>query len=87
MIYLNTIHKNCGKFFNESSHKNDKVIENILDISIIQNIFDLYSIKKKLFIGRDNNKNDFNIDDSALQLKLNLSIINIYKHRNDILKP
>ena len=73
MIYLNDTFKNAGKIFNNRSNKRDYAIDEKIDISIIIKLFNDYKVIHKSYQG------------GAEKLKIQKTVINIYKHKDDIL--
>ena len=87
MIYLNLSYKNAGLIFDEPVHYSDiKIIERI-DPEMIKTLFERYRILKAKFGGRVQKNGETNEDylsSRAQGLVFTKTIINIYKHRDDI---
>lgn len=88
MIYLNLNYKNAGLIFNEEIHYSDIKIEEKIDIDLIKDIFKTYRILKPLFLSQAQIVNGIINEDFRKErtkgCKFKLTIINIYKNKNNI---
>lgn len=73
MIYLNDSFSNAGKIFSYRTDRRDYEIEEKINIDVIQIIFNKYKIVYKPK------------DSGSKTLKIKKTIINIYKHKDDLL--
>jgi len=77
MIYLNDSFSNAGKVFINRTDTRDYAIEEKINIDVIQIIFNKYKIVYKPK-GREH------LEGSQV-MKIKKTIINIYKHKDDLL--